>query len=112
MSVHVTTEIVWHRHPATISAQALTIAEQAVVKALSDINGQAKQLVRVDTGNLKNSISTEMESNLAGTTGARNVLYAIYQEYGTYKMAGKAYMRPAAEQVRPQFVEAMRQILG
>ena len=112
MSVHVVTEMRWHRHPAAISAQALTNAEQAVVKTLSDINGQAKQLVRVDTGNLKNSISTEMESRLAGTTGARDVLYAIYQEYGTYKMSGKPYMRPAAEQARPAFVAAMRQILG
>lgn len=111
MAEHVAVEIRWYRHPAAISAQAQVRAAAAVTKALHDIEGQAKQLVRVDTGNLKNSISTERDGELAGTVGPRDVDYAMPQEYGTYKMSAKPYMRPSAEIVGPQFLAAMEQIV-
>lgn len=111
MAELIAVEITWHDHPMAISARALSAAERAVVKALADIEGLAKQRARVDTGNLKNSIAVEMEDNLGGTVGPRSVDYAIYQEYGTYKMAGQPYMRPAAQTVKPQFMAAMREIL-
>lgn len=111
MAEHVTVEIRWHRHPAMISALAQQRAAAAVTKALHDIEGQSKQLVRVDTGNLKNSISVERDGDLAGTVGPRGVDYALPQEYGTYKMSGQPYMRPSAEIVGPQFVAAMEQIV-
>lgn len=111
MADMVAVEIRWHDHPMAISARALSAAEAAVVKALADIEGMAKQRVRVDTGNLKNSIAVEMEDSLGGTVGPRSVDYALPQEYGTYKMAGQPYMRPAAQTVKPQFLAAMREIL-
>ena len=112
MAEHVAVEIRWHRHPLTISAEARQRAEMAVTKALADIENLAKQRVRVDTGNLKNSIASEREGDLAGSVGPRSVEYALPQEYGTFKMTGQPYMRPAAEIVQPQFVAAMEQIIG
>lgn len=111
MADNVIVQINWHRHPSQISAEAQRRAGMAVTKALHDIEGQAKQRVRVDTGNLKNSISIEREGDLAGTVGPRGVDYAIHQEYGTHKMTGKPYMRPSAEIVLPQFKAAMEQIV-
>lgn len=111
MADQVIVEIRWTRHPATISAVAQQRAAAAVTKALHDIEGQAKQLVRVDTRNLKNAISVENDGDFAGTVGPRDVDYALHQEYGTYKMSGKPYMRPSAEIVGPQFLAAMEQIV-
>ncbi len=85
-------------------------AAQAVMKAAYDIEGQAKAIVPVDTGNLKNSIQTTQEGELAAAVGPRAVEYAIYVEYGTVKMRAQPYMRPAAEKVRPAFIQAMEQI--
>lgn len=108
----VAVQIRWTRHPLSISQEASQRAEAAVTKALEDIVNIAQNRVRVDTGNLKNSIQSEAESPLSGTVGPRGVDYDYFQEYGTSLMAGRAYMRPAAEQVGPQFLSAMRQIIG
>jgi len=53
----------------------------------------AQRLVRVDTGSLRNSImpSSTKQTAIIST----DVEYAVYQEFGTAKMKGKEYMRPA-----------------
>ena len=85
-------------------------AVQAVAKAAYDIEGQAKAVVPVDTGNLKNSIQTESgDSDLTKYVGPHTD-YAVHVEYGTYKMRAQPYLRPAAERVRPGFIAAMQQI--
>lgn len=95
----------------------------AVAKAAFDIEAQAKVLVPVDTGNLRSSIQTQMESDISATVGPRGVEYAVYVEYGTGRagdpsvphadVAGRPahpYLRPAVEKVRPAFVAAMEQV--
>lgn len=85
-------------------------AVQAVAKAAYDIEGQAKTIVPVDTGNLKNSIQTEPgDSDLTKYVGPHTD-YAVHVEYGTYKMRAQPYLRPAAERVQPGFIAAMQQI--
>ena len=54
MAIEVT--IRWTGHPLTISREAEQRAAAAVTKAAHDIEGLAKRVVPVDTGNLKNSI--------------------------------------------------------
>lgn len=98
-------------------------AGAAVAKAAFDIEGNAKTLVPVDTGNLRNSIQTQMETDVSATVGPRGVEYAVYVEYGTGRagdpsvphadvagMPAKPYLRPAVEKVRPGFIAAMEQI--
>lgn len=93
-------------------AAALPGQTRAVVrKASFDVEGQAKNRVPVDTGALKNSISTEFEDN--GLTGiiAPHMEYATFVEFGTKRMSAQPYMTPAAEAVMPAFVSAMKQML-
>lgn len=93
-----------------MTLQARARAVEAVAKAAYDIEGQAKAVVPVDTGNLKNSIQTEAgESDLTKFVGPHTD-YAVHVEYGTYKARAQPYMRPAAERVAPGFIAAMRQI--
>ncbi len=64
----------------------------------------------MDTGLLANSISTTAEGSLRYVVSA-SAHYAIYLEYGTYKMAARPFMRPAFEQVKPGFLEAIARAL-
>ena len=59
--------ITWSRHPLTISREAQERAAAAVLKAAHDIEGMAKRVVPVDTGNLKNSIQAAEAGDMAAT---------------------------------------------
>jgi len=80
-----------------------------VRNAASDIEAHAKAVVPVDTKKLKNSIATEMTSATTAEVGPHTD-YAVYVEYGTYKMAARPYMTPAADRVRPSFILAMSRL--
>lgn len=83
-------------------------ASRAVAKTVADVESGAKAMAPVDTGNLRSSI----QGQSGGLTGQVNAgaHYAIYQEYGTYKMAAQPFMTPAAEAAFPGFVSAMKSI--
>ena len=85
-------------------------AEQIVSKATFDVEAEAKTVVPVDTGNLKNSITANLVKPLEGVVST-GVEYAEYVEYGTSKMAAQPYMTPAAETVKPAWHAAWRQLL-
>lgn len=73
------------------SAEVLDTMHDAVVRALErcgeQAEGYAKDLTPVDTGNLRNSITYQVdESELAAYIGT-NVEYAPYVELGTGKYA-------------------------
>jgi HK97 gp10 family phage protein len=106
----VTVKVTFDRFPE-IAAAMPEKASAVVRKAAFDIEGQAKNRAPVDTGALKNSISTEFEDN--GLTGivAPTVEYGIYVEFGTKRMSAQPYMIPAAEAVAPAFIGAMKQML-
>lgn len=91
-------------------AQKLT--EMAVKKSAKDIERIAKQFVPVDTGALKNSISaaTGAGFGVMHATIAPTMEYAPYVEFGTRRMAQRAYMGPALDRVSPGFVAAMEQV--
>lgn len=93
-------------------ADALPAKTKAVVKKASfDVEAQGKNRVPVDTGALKNSISTEFEDG--GLTGiiAPHTDYALFVELGTRRQSAQPYMIPAADAVRPAFVAACKQML-
>lgn len=85
-------------------------ATQVVAKAAHDVEATAKTLAPVDTGALRNSISTSLRG--ASAEVGPTVNYAPYVEFGTSRMAPQPYMGPAADRVEPGFVAAMEQLGG
>lgn len=80
--------------------KAIKNMEQAVSVALEAsallVEGTAKNLAPVDTGNLRNSITHEVEGQEARVGSALE--YAKFVELGTSKMAAQPYLYPALEQ--------------
>lgn len=64
-----------------------------------------------DTGRLANSIEFDQIGPLTATVGS-SLLYALYLEYGTTRMAPRPYFRPAVEAVRPKFERALERALA
>ena len=94
-----------------IAADLRPRASEIVRKTAADIEARAKTTVPVDTGNLKNSIQTEMEPDSTEAIVGTAVNYSVYVEYGTRRMAAKPYMTPAAEAARPAFEAAMKTLI-
>lgn len=93
---------------------ALAKAKLAVQKTSADIAKSAAQAAPVDTGNLRNSIG----SDLVDTGGAvwadigPTANYGKYVEYGTSRMAPQPYLVPAFEQHTNGFSKAIESIGG
>lgn len=77
-------------------------AESDLVKkrALEAIAERARELVRVDTGETKSSITTDVpgEPDAVGAGGA-----GLFLEYGTVNMPAYPFLGPATSQVQEQF---------
>ena len=90
------------------------ILPAAIEKALEIsailVQDAARDLVPVDTGNLKSSIQHEAEKEEAVVY--TNVEYGPYVEYGTNKMKSQAYMRPALYNNKKRIVEVFRKVLN
>ena len=111
---------------------------RAVRKSAFDIEAKAKAYAAVDTGNLKGSITTVIAGDGMSAEVTANADYAAHVEYGTrphvirprnasmlaFKVGGvtvfakevdhpgtaaQPFMTPAAEEVRPSFVAAVKQ---
>ena len=57
--------------------------------------GYAKKLAPVDTGNLRNSITHDVDDGEPAAYIGTNVEYAPYQELGTIYMAAQPFLKPA-----------------
>lgn len=70
-----------------------------VLKALTECGlvaeGYAKLMCPVDTGNLRNSITTNVVMAEKACYVGTNVEYAPYVELGTYKQSAQPYLKPA-----------------
>lgn len=82
--------------------------DEAVYRALFKIGAlvetEAKTIVPVDTGRLKNSLThvEKKKGNEQYTEVGSKVEYASYVETGTSKMKAQPYLRPAIERNRSQ----------
>lgn len=92
-----------------IAARLPEAASEIVRKAAFDVEANAKAVVPVDTGKLKNSITSEFPSPTKAII-APHTEYAHFVEYGTRRMRAIPYMRPAAEKVKAAFLEALRKL--
>lgn len=89
------------------SGQALSAIDAAVSRALEIIGGtaetNAKQLAPVRSGNLRNSITHQVDDAEKAAVIGTNVEYAPYVELGTRKQKPKPYLRPAIEDHIPEY---------
>lgn len=106
------------RLSADIARAAATTGKRAqlvVRKTAIDIERSAKNMVPVDTGNLKGSIghSDLRGVGRSGSLGAEigpTANYGAFVELGTSRMAPQPYMGPAADLHAPAFEQAMQQL--
>lgn len=100
-------------HLEDVSREALPLARAAIQKTAADIKREAQAFAPVgETGNLRSSITYETKS-LASSVEAEigpSVHYGHYVEYGTSRMAPRAYLGPAFDRNVGQFEQALGQI--
>lgn len=80
-------------------------------KTAADIVRDAQAIVPVDTGALKNSIGFEMTGVFAAEIGP-TMNYAGFIEWGTSRMAPRAFLGPATDRNVPAFYAAVAQLGG
>jgi len=86
--------------------------KEILLEWASFIEGRAKEIVPVRTGNLKNSIMFEiLKGGFAAEIGT-HVEYAPYVEFGTSRMRAKPYLVPSFEQSVQIFLEKIRKELS
>ena len=90
-------------------------AAAVVRKTAKKIEADAKALAPVGTGNLRNSISTDVEGDgrFTAITAAvgPTAFYGAFVEYGTSQNGPRPYMGPAFERHSPGMVAEIEKIL-
>lgn len=87
-----------------------TGAPKGLAKGAMLIADRAKFLAPYDTGSLYQSISSQAEGMRAEV--GTNVEYAMYQEFGTYKMAAHPYLIPAMEESEAEVCDIIKKSIG
>lgn len=90
----------------------LPLARTVIQKSASDIKRDAQAFAPVDTGNLRSSIgheTQELTNSLTAEVGA-TAAYAAHVEFGTSRMAPRAFLGPALDRNGHAFVKAMEQL--
>lgn len=91
-------QLTWNGAQIAAEIRAAALAETKDAQAYGV--ALAKQFVPIDTGELRDSIKAERvvanQYVLRGDITA-NTVYALYVEFGTYKMSAQPYLRPAAD---------------
>lgn len=98
---------------ADLGRASTTVVERsslAIRKTAYDIEADAKRFCPVDTGNLRNSISTD--THVLSAEIGPTAEYAAFVEYGTSRMAPEAFMGPAFDRHAGELVTALEQIAG
>jgi len=96
-----------------MGGNVLDALEKATKQTSLAAQADARDNAPVDTGNLKQSISTEHERSAEAATSTvyTNVEYGLYQEMGTVKMAAHPYMMPALNANKSTFEQLARKEL-
>lgn len=84
-----------------------------VRKSAFEVERRSKILAHVDTGAMRNQITTREVAN-TGRTYAMTVVaeaaHSGFEEFGTSRRPPHPFMRPAVDAVAPMFVQAMAQL--
>ena len=82
-------------HSAEVSADIKSALLRGLETCGLVAEGYAKKLAPVDTGNLRNSITHDVDDGEPAADIGTNVEYAPYQELGTIHMAAQPFLKPA-----------------
>ncbi len=93
-----------------VKSEVLDRVKTVVAQSAFQIEAKAKAIVPVDTGNLKNSLTTVIEPSGIMARVGTNVEYAPHVEFGTRRASAQPYLFPSAEEVKPHFLEAMKKV--
>lgn len=96
---------------AELAPQITTAAKKAVKESAEAVRDEAKQGVRVDTGNLRDSVDiTYADDGLTAEVGwrDRDDLYASLHEHGTRRIPAKPVLGPALEAERAKFPDRVK----
>ena len=97
--------------PSPLSDEIADELKKVVFLTARNIEKRAKDLVPVDTGATKNSISVDpTEPSLSHIIGPTTE-YAPFIEYGTRHWEGKQFMTPAMEAETQPFRDAVNQTI-
>lgn len=92
------------------SQKAMEQSSQVIRNNTERLKASAKAKAPVDTGFLKNHITSSYPDRLEGHVKSE-AAYSGYQEYGTRFQTGKPFMRPALKEVEPQFKKDMTDVM-
>jgi HK97 gp10 family phage protein len=94
--------------------RSVELAKVVLKKTALDIERNAKAIVPVDTGNLKNSIGHSDLRNLSAEHLQVDIgptsNYGSYVEFGTTTQAPQAFMGPSLDRYSGPFEQAMAQV--
>ena len=106
---------------AEVKLKLEKITKEIILKALdriwisgNKIADDARQIVPVKTGRLRDSIVTEtpvMSGNEIKCVISANTYYAIYVECGTSRMKSRPYLKPALYKNKDAFEKSMKELL-
>jgi HK97 gp10 family phage protein len=80
----------------------------ALDKAAADIESGAKARSRVDTGTMRGGWTSEKLNNWTRMV-YNPVYYTLFNEYGTIYMSAQPMLKPALEEVTPEFIKNVRE---
>lgn len=92
------------------SQKAMEQSSQVIRNNTERLKASAKAKAPVDTGFLKNHITSSYPSRLEGRVKSE-AAYSGYQEYGTRFQTGTPHIRPALQEIEPQFKQDMNNVL-
>ena len=92
------------------SQKAMEQSSQVIGNNTERVKASAKAKAPVDTGFLKNHITSSYPSRLEGRVKSE-AAYSGYQEYGTRFQTGTPHIRPALQEIEPQFKQDMNNVL-
>ena len=92
------------------SKKAMEQSSQVIRNNTERLKASAKAKAPVDTGFLKNHITSSYPNSLEGHVKSE-AAYGGYQEYGTRFQTGTPHIRPALQEIEPQFKKDMTDVL-
>lgn len=114
MGIQISSLELLHKDLGKAGKRTVERSKIVIKKVAADIESNAKQIVPVDFGNLRNSIG---HSDMRLLSADHMVVdigptadYGLYVELGTSRQAPQAYMGPSADRFTPQFEQAMEQL--
>ena len=94
---------------------SLNATRSAMKSTLSKAQEVSKRNARVDAGYMRNNIDIDYIKVYGSTVTGRYVAraeYSSYNEYGTYKMSAKPFIRVGVANAQPYFISEIKRELA